>query len=100
MFQPPWTKVFLDQCLLGQKSSWTNAPWTKWSLDNCPLDKCINTDFITHVVHSYQLKLSCFLFFLPLSIHYNLELIIFVHFIFESMKKWKIFCQYTFVSLS
>ena len=38
----------MDQCLLGQKSSWTNVPWTKWSLDNCPLDncpldKCINT---------------------------------------------------------
>ena len=37
--------VSLDQCLLGQKSSWTNAPWTKWSLDNCPLDKCINTQY-------------------------------------------------------
>ena len=39
----PWTKVSLDQCFLGQKSSWTNVSWTKWSLDDCPLDKCINT---------------------------------------------------------
>ena len=38
-----WTKVSLGQCLLGEKSSWTNVPWSKWSLDNCPLDKCINT---------------------------------------------------------
>jgi len=39
----PWTKVSLDQCLLGEKSSWTNVPWTKVSLENCPLDKCSNT---------------------------------------------------------
>ena len=41
----PWTIVSLGQCLLGQKSFWTNFPWAKWSLDNCPLDKCINTLF-------------------------------------------------------
>ena len=46
MFLSPWTKVSLDQCLLGQKSSWTNVPWTNCSLDNCPLDKCINTHII------------------------------------------------------
>lgn len=39
----PLTKVSLDQCLLGQKSSWTIVPWTKVFLDNCPLDKCSNT---------------------------------------------------------
>ena len=62
MFQlSPWTKVSLDQCLLGQKSSQTNVPWTKWSLDNCPLDKCRNTlfqnrfSFLNHHIHLLSL---------------------------------------------
>ena len=33
---PPWTKVSLDNCLLGLMSPRTNV-----SLDKCPLDKCL-----------------------------------------------------------
>ena len=41
-----FTKVSLDQCLLGQKSSGTIDPWTKVYMDNCPLDKYSNPDKI------------------------------------------------------
>ena len=40
----PWTKVSLDNSLLGQLCHWTKVPWTTVSLDKCPLDNCCNTD--------------------------------------------------------
>ena len=38
-----WTKVTLDNSLLGQLCDWTNVPWTTAFLENRPLDKCCNT---------------------------------------------------------
>ena len=39
----PWTKVSLDNSLLGQLCHWTKVPWTTVTLDNRPLDNCCNT---------------------------------------------------------
>ena len=46
----PWTKVSLDNSLLGQLCHWTKVPWTKvpWttvSLEMGPLDNYCNTKF-------------------------------------------------------
>ena len=42
----PWTKVSLDNSLLGQLCHWTKVPWTSVTLDNRPLDNCCNTYLI------------------------------------------------------
>ena len=55
-----WTKVSLDNSLLGQLWHWTKVPWTTVSLEDCLLDNYCNTHHFSWRHLSYQEYLGCY----------------------------------------